>query len=68
MYALPRRTDTKTINYYNRNFHFEAKADSMCEYCNETSDRQYHPFQCTVKNISLREAEKNSRNNIFVLP
>jgi hypothetical protein len=36
----------------NRNFHFDAKADCLCEYCNELCD------QCTVKKVSLREAAK----------
>jgi hypothetical protein len=39
----------------NRNFHFDAKADSMCEYGNESRD-QYHLTQCTVKKVSLQEA------------
>jgi hypothetical protein len=41
----------------NKHFHFDAKADCMCEYCNESCD-QYHINQCTVKKVSLREAAK----------
>jgi len=41
----------------NKNFHFDAKADCLCEYCNELCD-QYHINQCTVKKVSLREAAK----------
>jgi hypothetical protein len=41
----------------NQNFHFEAKAECMCEYCNESCD-QYHLTKCTVKKVSLREAAK----------
>ena len=38
-----------------KHFHFYAKADSMCEYCNELCD-QYHLTQCTVRKVSLQEA------------
>jgi hypothetical protein len=50
----------------NKHFHFDAKEDCMCEYCDESCD-QYHINQCTVMKVSLREAAILSRLNSFEL-